>query len=176
MRVVLDEALVGARVAPAARLHQVGLRDRRRRIRRGQNIVRAVAVGAGRDADEPELGHLAVERAAERLHDLAVAGAALRGRPRDANLSVSARWMVCAVWQSVQTGAASLPFFSALPRARPGRNVRSTPCGTMPQVAGMFARKTRAVLSSVPRMSCVPWQSAHAGAAAVSPAFSFAHE
>ena len=39
----------------------------------------AVAVGAGRDADEAKLGDLAVERAAERLDDLAVAGAALRG-------------------------------------------------------------------------------------------------
>ena len=105
MRVVLDEALVGALVALAAGLRpdapsrpatpdstRAGCRGRRgsrRTPRRG----------------EAELGHLAVERAAERLDDLRVAGAAFARSTSSRHLSVSARWMACAVWQSAQTGA-----------------------------------------------------------------------
>src|ERR1035441_976676 len=47
-KVILDEAQVRVGMAAAARLYQVGLVHRRRRIRRGQNLVRSMAVPAAR--------------------------------------------------------------------------------------------------------------------------------
>ena len=88
---------------------------------------------------------------------------------------MSVRWIPCAVWQSAQTGAVSLPAALVVPWM-PTLYLSRTPEWHDPQVAGMFARNDRAVVSSVPRMSCLPWQSAQAGAAAARPAFSLAHE
>jgi hypothetical protein len=59
MRLIFDEAEVGAGVALAAGLHQIGLGDGRLRIRRGPNLVGPVAVPATRrlnvTAERPQL-------------------------------------------------------------------------------------------------------------------------
>ena len=70
-------------VAVGVEVHVGGRGERRllAEVEEGlEDVVRAVAVGAGGDPREAELGHLAVEGAAERIDDLGVAGAALGGR------------------------------------------------------------------------------------------------
>src|SRR4051794_15687164 len=91
MRIVLHELFSRARMASPAGLDQPRFSHLRRRIRRRQDLVRAMTVGAGGHTREAEFGDLAMERATERLDDVGVAGPAFGGDAQPPFVRVGAR-------------------------------------------------------------------------------------
>ncbi len=79
------------------------------------------------------------------------------------NFGRSCLWISCALWQSLQPGAASMPCWRSLP-CLPPVNRASTSAWQVPQVSGTRARLMRLAGSPLARMSCAPWQSVHSGA------------
>ena len=75
--------------------------------------MRAVTVGARRDAREAELRHLAVERAAERVDDLRVARAAFGGHVQPPRVGVGALRSRARCGSRRTSAPSALPFFSA---------------------------------------------------------------
>ena len=78
-------------------------------------------------------------------------------------LGASCCWIACALWQSVQPGAASMPSWRILPCIP---FMYASRCGLWqaPQVSGTFARFVRLPGSLLARMLCAPWQFVHVGA------------
>ena len=76
---------------------------------------------------------------------------------------LSCTWIACALWQSVQPGAASMPSCRNLP-CMPLPYASRSGLWQLPQVSGMRARETLLRGSDFGWMLWVPWQSVHSGA------------
>ena len=115
VRVVLREALGRARVALAAGRHQVAARHARPRVALREDVVRAVAVRARRDAHEPQAALPGRGTCRGRCGSTACGRSPHSFSTWTFHEPASTRWISCALWQFTQTGASGLPLPSSWP-------------------------------------------------------------
>ena len=127
------------------------------------DVVGPVAVGAGRDPREAEVGHLAVVGVPERLLGLGMAVSALLDDLQAPGLDVRLPDVVRRVAVGADGGPACRRCAGAF-RGFPPAYSRSMPWWHEPQVAGMLSRKILEVGSEERRMSCMPWHVLQLGA------------